>query len=260
MYSSIQSTETPIAKQLKTLPNFASYTSGLSGVDCIYVINLDHRMKRWLRMIKLLNQHSLQPHRFSAIYGLQLPEQIRQELFGPYLSQRRLSNGIIGCCLSHLSVMQDAYNRQFQVVWVMEDDIEILEDVRQLPPILKTLSSIDPEWDICYTDVDSKDQYGNRILSLSSDFHPDTPHMPLEYYTERIPLNNDLMQIHQRFGMYSYFISRKGLEKVLRYFTHVYLWSAIDVDIHYVPSIREYSTRRDIVSVHYEAGDVSDIR
>ena len=52
----------------------------------------------------------------------------------------------------------------------------------------------------------------------------------------------------------------KDVEKVLRYFTHVYLWSAIDVDIHYVPSIREYSTRRDIVSVHYEAGDVSDIR
>ena len=44
-------------------------------------------------------------------------------------------------------------------------------------------------------------------------------------------------------------ISRKGIKKILDYFTHVYLWAPIDVDMHYIPGIRQYSTRRNVVSL-----------
>ena len=42
--------------------------------------------------------------------------------------------------------------------------------------------------------------------------------------------------------------SKKGLAKVYSYFTHMHLWSPIDVDIHYVPGLKEYAVKKDIVT------------
>ena len=38
-----------------------------------------------------------------------------------------LSRGAIGIILSHLSVLQDAYDAGYETIWVMEDDVEVLQ-------------------------------------------------------------------------------------------------------------------------------------
>lgn len=39
-----------------------------------------------------------------------------------------LSRGAIGIVLSHLSILKDAYDRGFETIWVMEDDIDIIKN------------------------------------------------------------------------------------------------------------------------------------
>jgi GR25 family glycosyltransferase involved in LPS biosynthesis len=151
-------------------------------------------------------------------------------------------------------VIKDALLRGYNVAWIFEDDVEFVEDPHQLTTLIKELSKIDPNWDILYTDLDSKNNQGISVPALDADFRPDrTFHYPLEHYLKRQPVTNDLMRLGQRYGMYSFLISRKGMKKIYQYFTHVYLWSAVDIDIHYIPTIREYSTTRDLVTIWCES-------
>lgn len=139
------------------------------------------------------------------------------------------------------------------MVWVCEDDIQICENPHQLSDLISQLSIIDPEWDVFYTDSDSKNNLGEIVPSLGSNFRPDFPHMDLAYYRIKKIINQDLIKKNQRFGSYSYIISRRGIEKMLNYFTNNYLWTSYDIEIHYTPGIREYCMRRDVVSINWKS-------
>lgn len=246
--------KTAVAHFLVDIP-LKHLESGLEKVDCIYVINLRKRPEKWQRMRTLLKELGLKPNRVEAIDGWKLSPKEMQTLAGPY--PVRLRGGQAGCILSHLSTLRDAAKRNFNIIWVMEDDLEILENIKQVPSLLSSLEQLDPDWDILYTDTDTKDPQGNPVRSLCADFRPDQQHLPLEYYLHEEELNADLKKIGQRFGAYSLLISQKGIKKILHYFTHVHLWTSYDIDIHYVPGLREYSTRRDIVSIWW-GSQISD--
>jgi GR25 family glycosyltransferase involved in LPS biosynthesis len=236
--------ETATAKYLKQI-TITEPVSGLKPIDCIYVINLDERPEKWTRMQPVLNKLGLKVNRVSAINGWLIPKKSVWELQGPY--RKAITKGHLGCLLSHISILKDAYDRGFQLIWVFEDDVEFLEDINQIPLLLKKLTLLDPSWDVFYTDTDSRNKNGEYVPALAVCHRPDQKIFPLEYYTERIALSKDIMMIRNRYGMYSVLLSRSGIEKVLHYFTHVYIWSPIDIDIHYIPGIREYSPTRDIV-------------
>jgi GR25 family glycosyltransferase involved in LPS biosynthesis len=236
--------ETATAKYLKPL-TLSDPISGLKPIDCIYVINLDERPEKWSRIQPIFKKLGLNVNRVSAINGWLLPKKAIWELQGPY--RKAITKGHIGCLLSQISILKDAYERGFQLIWIFEDDVEFLEDINQIPELLKKLSVIDPDWDIFYTDIDSRNKNGTYVPALAVCHRPDQKIFPLEYYTERIVLCEDIMMIRNRYGMYSVLLSRRGIEKVLHYFTHVYIWSPIDIDIHYIPGIKEYCPTRDIV-------------
>lgn len=240
----ICSEETSIVKYLKPI-EVIEFESGLELVDCVYVINLDERPEKWNRMKALFDKEGINLNRVSAINGFKLSHKDKKALSGLY--KVRLTGGQIGCFLSHISVIKDAYERGYNLIWILEDDVEILEDIKQIPNYLINLSKIDPEWDIFYTDTNmrnSKGYYYSRIL----DPRPGQQLKPLSYYLKRSKKSSDIMQIRYRYGTHSYLFSRKGMKKVLDYFTHVYLWSPLDWDIHYIPGILEYSTTKDVVS------------
>ncbi len=237
--------ETPVAKHLKTI-DISETGSNLSFVDCIYVINLDERPEKWERTKALFSQAGLRVNRVAAINGWKLSEETKKELFGCY--PIRLRGGEIGCLLSHISVLKDAYERGFHVIWICEDDIKFNEDVHQIPDLLLKLDGINPDWDVFYTDIDSRNDEGEYMPSLGSDFRPEHNYPPIFFYIRRSIIENDIMKIGQRFGTHSYLVSRKGIKKFIDFFTHVYLWAPLDVDMHYTPGIQQYSATRDIVS------------
>jgi hypothetical protein len=249
LWGCIYPDETEVASCLRKIEK-VPLSSGLEGIDCIYVINLDQRKEKWERMRSLLAERGLQAVRFSAINGWAIPLDLATSLVGPY--PPRMIGGKMGCLLSHVSIFKDAYERGFSRVWILEDDVDFIEEVTKIPPLLKDLSNIDPEWDIFYTDVDSKNGLGVRIPSLDADFHPDRRHLPLSYYRRKARVHPEIDQIRQRFGCYSYILSLGGIEKALSYFTHVYIWTPIDIDIHYIPKIRQYAANRDLVSIWFQ--------
>lgn len=221
--------------------------SGLEEVDAIYVINLEKRPEKWNRMKKLLHHKGLFPNRLSAINGWLLDEKTKLLLCGHY--PIRMRPGEMGVILSHLSIIHDAYKRGFDCIWVMEDDLDFREDIQQLPALIRELGQIDSHWDIFYTDTNSKNNKGEYVPSLGEDFRPDVPHMDLEYYLKRTKVSDNIMKIGQRFGAYSMFVSSLGMKKIINYFNHYYFWTPYDIDIHYIPGIRQYATIKDIVSV-----------
>ena len=242
----VEEFETPVINYLRKI-ELAEVRSNFEPLDCIYIINLDERVEKWERMKELFAQKDILINRVSAINGWNISKEIQKELVGPY--PFRLRGGQIGCLLSHVSVIKDAYDRKFNLIWILEDDVGFIEDPSQISKLLGDLSEIDPNWDVFYTDIDSKNLEGEYIPSLSSDFRPNQDHLPISFFTERVLITKDLMKIGQRFGMYSLIISQKGIKKILDYFTHVYLWTSVDIDIHYVPGLRQYSSTKDIVSV-----------
>lgn len=224
--------------------------SGINQVDCVYVINLKHRPQKWLGTKAIFNSYGIFPNRVNAINGWILDEHEKRVLMGMY--PLRLYGGQIGCILSHVSIVQHAFKKAYEVIWICEDDIEIRENPHQLSDLIAKLSEIDPEWDILYTDSDSKNTLGIIVPSLGSDFRPDSPHMDLNYYIKNEIIDQDLIRKNQRFGAYSYILSRRGIEKIFRHFINNYLWTTYDIDIHYIPGIRQYCLRRDLISINWK--------
>ena len=242
----IQKEQTALAKFIKPV-EISTASSGLDGIDCIYVINLDSRPDKWHRMKKLTKDCGLNVNRVSGVNGWGLTQADFKELCGPY--PLRMPQGHIGCLLSHLSVLNDAYKRGLETIWVLEDDVEFAQDCKHIPQLLSDLTKADPDWDIFYTDPNSKNTNREVLISYAHHPRPDQEVFPVEHYLERTPISDDIEQIRRRFGTYSMIISKKGIQKILDYFTHVYLWETIDGDLHFIPGIKEYAARKDIVTV-----------
>ena len=52
-----------------------------------------------------------------------------------------MSRGAIGIVLSHLSVLQDAYDSGYETIWVIEDDIQVIQDPRLLSSLIDELDA-----------------------------------------------------------------------------------------------------------------------
>jgi GR25 family glycosyltransferase involved in LPS biosynthesis len=245
----VKSDPTPTLKYLRHFDNSYQPT-GLDPIDAIYVINLDERPEKWKRMNGIADKEGLHFTRVPGINGWKFTKTSLKEMTGPY--PIRLTPGGFGCLLSHVSILKEAFEQGYNLIWVMEDDIIVLDDIKLIPQLLAQLDQIDPDWDVFYTDTDSVNVNGERLLSLAYSFRPDQEHLPPQDYLTRKYLTDDIMRLGQRYGNYSYIISKKGIKKILYYFTHVYIWSPFDVDIHYIPDIREYSVTKDIVSVIWD--------
>lgn len=238
-------TSTPIRKYLKPI-QITEQKPGIQDIDCIYVINLDARKEKWARVSALFDEKRLKVNRVSGVNGYVISEDEKRELSGPYSVQLRGTQ--IGCLLSHLSIIHDAYKRGYSTIWVMEDDVEFVDDPQQIPKLLKTLSKLDPQWDIFYTDIDWRTSDGGYLPSFSYSPRPDELVDMDEYRKNETFISDDIKRIHRRWGTHSMFISRSGLKKIVKYYDTHYLWGAIDGDLHYIPGIREYASRHDIVT------------
>lgn len=259
----IHRSETAIKKALTPISDIEP-NSGMNGVDCMYVVNLEKRPEKWQRIQSICNAYGLLPSRMNAVDGSQLSNKTIKTLCGRY--PVRLRPGQIGCLLSHVSIFLDSYQRKFNCIWICEDDIDFLDNPLQMPELLNQLTKIDPNWDILYTDPEfvipacygpNWPPTGTPLPNMGYDFRPDQYHLSLNYYFSKWPIDKHFTAIGQRYGTYSYFVSQKGIQKLMNYFLHVYLWSPVDVDMHYVPGIRQYVLNKPVIS-HWLESDTTD--
>jgi len=82
--------------------------------DNIYIINLEHRTDRWQHCEQQMAKHGFTAEKFKAI------------------NRSELINGWQACTLSHIAVLEDARQRGFQRVLVLEDDFVLHDDFNSI--------------------------------------------------------------------------------------------------------------------------------
>jgi glycosyl transferase family 25 len=82
---------------------------GVKSIESIcnaFYINLEHRVDRKEHVEKELSKIGIKAERFSAI---------------------KMENGAIGCSMSHLKILQNAFKNKMEHVLIVEDDITFLD-------------------------------------------------------------------------------------------------------------------------------------
>lgn len=261
----------------------------MRNIDFIYTINLDKRPEKYAATVSALAPYGICPYRFSAVNGWDLSFQAIDDLGVKYKAGaphggicsvfrhidgkeipsfeilkeenvayycHSMSRGAIGCIMSHLSVLQDAYTSGYQTIWVMEDDVRVVEDPHILSAIIDQLDQLVPGWDVFFTDPETKGADGNRVYCGGIRPRPNFAFESLWYYWNRTNVNENIVKMGLRFGSYSMIIRRSGMEKILNYFKTYSLFFPYDMEYFFPPGIRLYASPRDIVTTI--AGGISD--
>ena len=250
----------------------------IDGIDAIYLINLDQRTKRRDRCLQQLRPYGIVPERFSAIYGWEISQEAfdevglkflppmgflfdRRVFFRPSSHQdvgERLNEssygrtcvniftiaGAIGCALSHLSCLQDAFDRGLETVWILEDDFTVFQNPRYLTYFMGKLDQIVGKegWDLLYTD-------NHHIFPLREGkyFHVRPDRLPILHAYENFLVGDDFIQINGRAELHSTLYRRCGMKKILEYFHHFGIFHPIDIELYSIPDLRMYNLRSEIV-------------
>ena len=255
----------------------------MRNVDFIYMINLDERPEKWRLSNERLAPFGIYPCRFSAVNGWQLSLQDIQEVglkFSPemeggFMSTRYLvtgnfephhellehygetyfchcmSRGAIGIVLSHLSVLQDAYDSGYETIWVMEDDIDVIQDPKILSALIDELDYIVGygSWDVLFTDRDIRDANGHPKACYWAARRPDYGFFAQRNdYALKRPISSRIYQIGSRWGAHSMILRRSGVKKILKYFQAHKIYFPYDMDLIFPPTIRLFATTEDVVS------------
>ena len=170
----------------------------MQNIDFIYMINLESRPEKFSSCAEQLNPYGIHPFRFSAIYGRELTLDEINDVgvkFEPWMQGGHwgtsylpggdftpfhdlvhvldrvyfchcMGRAPIAIVLSHLSVLQDAYDSGYETIWVMEDDIQVIRDPKIIPGLITKLDKLTgKQWDILFDGPRHK-EFPRRICAL----------------------------------------------------------------------------------------------
>jgi GR25 family glycosyltransferase involved in LPS biosynthesis len=266
-----------VETHFKKAPNKSPIHS-MRGIDFIYLINLDERPEKLALCHEQLYRHAVFPYRFSAVNGWRLSLEAINDVgvvFEPWMDgsfygtyydslepqhdpQHRvgknyfchcMSRGAIGIVLSHLSILQDAYDAGFETIWVMEDDIAVIRSPNILSDMVERLDALtNREWDILFTDKDTKAQDGTYVPCLAFAKRPNfTPPDPLIFQL-RQEISPEFRRVGARYGAYSMIVRRSGMKKILDFIKQHKIYLPFDMDFTLPPGILLYTVCHDVVS------------
>ncbi|HSX11233.1 MAG TPA: glycosyltransferase family 25 protein [Chlamydiales bacterium] len=267
---------------LKKAPG-KSPVHSIRNIDFIYMINLDQRPEKWERSVNQLRYFGIEPYRFSAVNGWELSLEAINDVgvkftpimeggfmatsfpmdknfessheiiqnYGQTYFCHCMARGTIGIALSHISVLQDAYESGYETIWVMEDDIEVLRDPRIIPDLIDALDDLigHDSWDILFTDKDIRDQYGNHKATIWAARRPDYEVFSRENdFTENVQISPDFRKIGARYGATSMIVRRSGMKKLLQFYRTNNIFLPYDLDFILPRKIKLYTVMEDVVS------------
>lgn len=158
-----------------------------------------------------------------------------------------MSRGAIGIALSHISILNDAWDSGYETIWVMEDDVQVIQDPRQISDLIDKLDTqVGKEWDLLFTDQDIRDIHGNYIPASSCAKRPDFK-SPNDFAKKEI-ISPQFRRIGARYGAHSMIIRRKGIKKLLQFFMAHQIFLPYDMEFTLPPDIQLYTVLEDVVS------------
>ncbi len=160
----------------------------------------------------------------------------------------------IGICLSHISVLKDAWDSGYETIWVMEDDIDIIQNPHLISDLIERLDSLvgKKNWDVLFTDIDTKGLNGEYVPAMGRPERPDMDCRFEERYSKKYTINEQISQdfrkISARFGAYSMIIRRSGIKKLLDFSLEHQIFWPYDIDNYADPNLNRYALTYDVVS------------
>jgi GR25 family glycosyltransferase involved in LPS biosynthesis len=165
-----------------------------------------------------------------------------------------LSKGSIGCALSHISILKDARDSNYETIWVLEDDIATLSDPNILSDLIDELDDLvgKENWDVLFTDQDYRLSEGKYVVASGAAERPDLDcSIEARYskrFTEKTEISANFRKISARFATHSMIIHRSGIEKLLNWFLAHQIYLPYDLENYLPPDIRRYTLIDDVVS------------
>jgi GR25 family glycosyltransferase involved in LPS biosynthesis len=259
----------------------------IRNVDFIYMINLDQRPEKFEKSLNQLTPYGIYPYRFSAVNGWELTLQAindvgvkfqswmpRDLMATTYLINGQgepyhemmhdperayfcyqTARGTIGIFLSHLSVLQDAYDSGYETIWVMEDDICVRKDPNEISDIIARLDRIRKRkgWDILFTDCDIRDANGRYVPCIGYASRPNfTPKNPSRMAKRQV-IGPDLRSIGARFGATSMIVRRSGMKKILDFVYEHKIFLPYDMEWQNIYDLHMFTVLDDIVTNLHDA-------
>jgi glycosyl transferase family 25 len=142
--------------------------------DKIYCINLDRRKDRWNTVKTQFEKHNIEVLRFDAIDGKNLNP-------NPYLSL-----GALGCLISHLSILKDAYENNFDKILITEDDVEFCDNLNF--KFFQYENQL-PKWDILYFGANH---------ALCNSYEPNPP----------IKISENIYKVEHAYALHCYCVNK----------------------------------------------------
>ena len=158
-----------------------------------------------------------------------------------------MERGTIGICLSHISVLNDAYESGYETIWVMEDDIEVVRDPRVLSDLIDELDQrTGGDWDILFTDRDIRNNKGEYIPASAAARRPDF--VSSNDFTRSEAISATMRRVGARYGAHSMIVRRQGMEKLLQFFQEHKIFLPYDMEYTLPPGIKLYTVVEDVVT------------
>jgi GR25 family glycosyltransferase involved in LPS biosynthesis len=171
-----------------------NYTKYIISDIPIYWINLNRSNDRRELLEKIFIQNELNNKRIEAVDGRNINiDDIKKNYLIKRIYSKQLRSAI-GCTLSHIKAIKEAFNNNLENVIIMEDDCNF-EYLKYKKFTLKEIMNFKDDWEIIQLSLIS----GNKI------------NYKLSKYT------NDLAKI-ACWGTGAYLINRNGMQKVLENF------------------------------------------
>jgi len=259
----------------------------IPGIDYIYVINLDQRPEKFKMTIDQLEPYGIHPYRFSAVNGWELSLDTINDVgvkyapgmrgnfmattYSPLLEEvphdelisqygrtyfcHCLSRGAIGIILSHLSVLKDAYESGYDTIWVMEDDIDVIQNPWDILDRVEELDSTlgKENWDILFTDRDIRDHEGKYVPASGYPMRPNYHPSNFRELCKNYCITKNIRRVGARFGATSMIVRRSGMKKILDFYSKYDAYFPYDIDFHVPPGIKLFTVTQDIVSNKIDA-------
>ncbi len=248
---------------------------------------MDERPEKLENCVNQLAQYGICPYRFSAINGWKLPFEVINDVGVSYALQMTndlwgtsflpedhynphhevmhipnrcyfyhgMTRGAIGIVLSHLSILQDAYDSGYETIWVLEDDFKVIRNPHLLTDRIRELDKLigSQNWDVLFTDRDTKDQQGNYVTCISYARRPNYTPPNEKIFELKTLLHPEFIQIGARYGAYSMIIRRSGIKKILDFLKTYHIFLRYDMDYYLPDTLKLYALTHDIVSTEPQA-------
>lgn len=272
----------------------------MEGCDAIVFINLDKRLEKKTAVLQQFADYDIEPFRFPAINGWLLNQKEIDSIIQPFDTNMKggrwasklvqgpnpqkefyflddkckgqsfasifLTQGAIGCFMSHLSIIKNAYEMNLQRIWILEDDCKIVKNPKELSSLISKLNQTvgAANWDILYTDFDVKDasiyyeinDFKSELkgLDLAWFWRPDLTPNRDKIFSRQV-ISDDFVKIGSRMRTHSYIINRSGMKKILDFYQTRGLFVPFDHELAIIPNLNLYSLIYDVVSFEETVSD-----